>query len=86
MAQTTRTSTRARDLATDAPHLAGLEHAQQPRLQRERQLADLVEEQACRRRPARTRRAGRAAGAGERAALVAEQLALDQLAPARRRR
>ena len=33
------------DLAADAPDLAALERAQEPRLQVERQLADLVEEQ-----------------------------------------
>ena len=31
--------------AADAPHLPGLEHAQEVRLQLERQLAELVEEQ-----------------------------------------
>ena len=31
--------------AADAPHLPGLEHAQEVRLQLERQLSELVEEQ-----------------------------------------
>src|SRR3569623_1103245 len=65
-------------LAADARELAGLQHAQHLRLRRQCHVADLVEE---------ARAAGgnleQAAllrdGAGERAALVAEQLALDQL-------
>ena len=40
-------------LAAHPPHLAGLEHAQQLRLQRERRVADLVEQAACRHAPAR---------------------------------
>src|SRR6185436_11579341 len=64
--------------AADAPHLLALEHAQELGLHRERQLADLVEEHRAAVRA--LERAGvRVGGAGERAALVAEQLALDQV-------
>jgi hypothetical protein len=57
--------------------LAGLEHAQELGLQRDRQVADLVEEQ--RAAVGRGERAlAIAGGAGERAAHVAEQIALDQ--------
>ena len=45
VAAITRTSTRMRPRAADALELALLEHAQQLRLQLERQLADLVEEE-----------------------------------------
>src|SRR6185503_4274614 len=64
--------------AADPADFLALEHAQQLRLHVERQLADLVEEhRAAVRALERARvRAGRA---GERAALVAEQLALDQV-------
>ena len=66
-----------RAVAADRPHLAFLEHAQQPDLQRGRRVADLVEQH-------------RAAagllehalvirhGARERPALMAEQLRLEQ--------
>ena len=59
------------------PDLAPIERAEQLRLQLARQLADLVEEQRAAvgllNAPSR-----RSIGAGERAALVAEQLGLDQ--------
>ena len=64
-------------VAADAPELARLEHAQQLRLHVEGQLADLVEEQ----RAAvgvLERALARRDGAGERAALVPEELALDE--------
>ena len=76
---TTRTRTRDLAGAADPPQPPGLQHAQQLRLQVQRQLADLVEHQRAARRllepagPPRRR-------AGERAALVTEQLALRQLA------
>ena len=61
-----------------------LEHAQQLGLDRERQLADLVEEHRAAVRALEQARLGRDR-AGERALLVAEQLALDQrLRPERR--
>src|SRR2546423_1853450 len=60
-----------------ARQLSELEHAQQLRLQLERQLADLVEEQRAAAR-ALERAGAPAIGAGERALLVAEELALDQ--------
>ena len=44
--------------SADAEELALGQHAQQSRLQRRRHVADLVEEQACRRRPARSGRRG----------------------------
>ena len=47
--------------AADARDLARLEHAQQLRLQRQRQLADLVEEDGAARRRSRAGRAWRAA-------------------------
>src|SRR5262249_5208985 len=63
--------------AAEPAHALALERAEQVRLQRERQLADLVEEQR-----ASVRALERAdvllLGAGERAALVAEQLARDE--------
>ena len=63
--------------AAERHDLAGLEHAQELGLQRDRQVADLVEEQR-----AAVRRGERAlaiaGGAGERALDVAEQVALDQ--------
>jgi alpha-D-ribose 1-methylphosphonate 5-triphosphate synthase subunit PhnL len=40
----------ARSVAADGPHLAFLQHAQQLDLQLQRHVADLVEEQRCRRR------------------------------------
>ena len=67
----------------DALHLAVLERAQQLGLHRQRQLADLVEEQRAAVR--RLEHAGlRFDGAGERAAHVAEQLALEQRVDDRR--
>ena len=64
-------------LAADALEPALLEHAQELGLQAERQLADLVEEQ--RAAVGHLEAAGLLFGrAGERALLVAEQLALDQ--------
>src|SRR5260221_4596682 len=66
-----------RFLATDALDPPLLEHAQEFGLQAERQLADLVEEQ--RAAVGHLEAAGfLLGGAGERALLVAEQLALDQ--------
>ena len=69
--------------AADRGEVARLEDAEQPGLRVQRHVADLVEEQCPALRllepPRRPRR-----GPGERAALVAEQLALDQLARDRR--
>ena len=69
--------------AADAGELAVLQYAQQPGLCLRRHVADLVEEQ---RATTRLLEAAEATvhGAGEGAALVAEQLALDQLARDRR--
>src|SRR5262245_14756964 len=66
----------ARARRSDALELTGLEHAQQLRLLRRRDVRDLVEEQ---RAAIGQLEAADAlvAGAGERAALVAEQLALE---------
>ena len=64
-------------LAADAPDAPPLEHAEQVRLDRERELADLVEEERAAVR-ALERADVRAIGAGERAALVPEELALDE--------
>ena len=70
--------------AADPLELALLEDAQQLRLDRERQLADLVEEQRAAVGPLEAARP-LAVGAGEGAALVAEQLGLEQrLGDARR--
>src|SRR5690606_34910941 len=68
---------RAALVGADRPHLALLHDAQQLRLQRRGHVADLVEEQ---RTAARLDEQTRARGgrAGERAARVAEQLALEQ--------
>ena len=67
----------------DAAHRVILEHAQQLRLHRHRELADLVEEErAALRGLDEPRLRGR--GAGERALLVAEELALDELIGERR--
>ena len=64
--------------AADAEELALRQHAQQPRLQRRRHVADLVEEQ--RAAVGLFEAADVAlAGAGERAGLVAEQFAFQQL-------
>jgi serine/threonine protein kinase len=61
----------------DALDHAILDHAQQPRLQIERQLSDLVEEHGAT-RGALDRTDANVRRTGERALLVAEQLALDQ--------
>src|SRR5687767_7944063 len=67
----------ARALAADRIELTLLQHAQQLRLKRERRIPDLVEEdRACSREleaPATV-----SVGPGERAALVPEQLTLEQ--------
>ena len=70
-------------VAADSHHLPFFEHAKQLGLRRQRQLSDLVEEQrsgagVLERAPAQP------IGARERAALVAEQLALDELLGQRR--
>ena len=77
VAETTRTSTLIGCLAADALELALLQHAQQLGLHRRRDVADLVEEQ---RAAVGELEAAELAldGAGERALLVAEQLALEQ--------
>ena len=72
-----------RVVAADRHELALLEDAQQPRLGLERHVADLVEEQGAALGLLEPADAARV-GAGERALLVAEQLALDQLARDRR--
>ena len=77
VAATTRTSNGELGVAADRPHAPLLQRAQQLGLQRQRHLADLVEEQRAAvglREQARARRRAR----GERAAHVAEQLALEQ--------
>ena len=78
VAEMTRTLTlRVRGLA-DAPDLALLERAQELRLHADRELADLVEEH--RAAVGRFERADAIAiGAGERAAHVTEELALDEV-------
>ena len=65
-------------VAAQARDFPFFEHTQQLGLRRGRQIADLIQEQ---RPPARRleRALARRVGAGERAALVAEQLALDKL-------
>ena len=65
-------------VAADAQDLAGLEHAQQLHLELERHLGDLVEEQGAA-RGALEVPAVSLARAREAAALVTEQLALDQV-------
>ena len=69
----------AHGAGAERAELAAVEHAQQLGLAGERQLADLVEEEAARARELEQALAVRAR-AGEGAALVAEELALDQLA------
>ena len=69
--------------AADAGELALLEDAQQLRLEVERHVGDLVEEERARRRGLELADAA-LDGAGEGAALVAEQLALEQLVGNRR--
>ena len=79
VAATTRTSTRRgcarRRRGSNSPLL---QHAQQLRLQRERQLADLVEEERAAVGAARSGPRACSRRAGERAAHVAEELALEQ--------
>ena len=84
VAAMSRTSTGTWLVGADAPHLAPLEHAQQLGLQVDGQLADLVQEHRAavgglEHALARRHRAG------EGAALVTEQLALEQAAAASRR-
>ena len=69
--------------AAEAHELALLEHAQQLGLHRRRHLADLVEEQHAAGGLLDAARLGRD-GAGERAALVAEELRFEQLVGQRR--
>ena len=76
VAVTTRTSTRRGSAAADAEHLAVLEHAQELRLEVGADLADLVEEERAAVGALEAARA-RGDGARERAALVAEELALE---------
>ncbi len=65
-------------VAAERHHLAILDHVQQPRLQCERHVADLVQEQRAAVRLQNAAHAALAGGAGEGAPLVTEQLALDQ--------
>ena len=78
MAATTRTSTRDLGLAADAAELALLEDAEELGLDAGRHLADLVEEERAAVGELEAARAA-VAGAGEGAALVAEELALEQV-------
>ena len=78
VAAMTRTSTCDVSRAADAPDLAALERAEELRLDGERHLADLVEEERAAVAPASKQPGLSAIGAGERAALVAEELALEQ--------
>ncbi len=79
-----RTSTGIDCVDADRPHLALLQHAQQLHLQRQRHVADLVEEQ--RAAVGRLEEAlVRLHGAGERAARVAEELGLEQVSRESRR-
>ena len=80
----TRTSVSCGCGRADAHEGAGLEHAQQLDLQLERHLGDLVEEQRAA-VGALEEALVLAVGAGEAALLVAEQLALDQVAARWRR-
>jgi hypothetical protein len=64
--------------AAQRHHLPLLQHAQQPRLHRQRHVADLVEEQRAAVGLADAARRAVAAGAGEGAGPVAEQLGFDQ--------
>jgi outer membrane PBP1 activator LpoA protein len=73
-----------RNLSADAIELAFRQHAQQPRLQLRRHVADLVEEQRAAVRLLEAA-ATLAIRAGERALLVAEQLGLEQVRGERRR-
>ena len=72
-----------RRAAADRHELARLQHAQQAGLRLERHVADLVEEQRAALGLLEAADLARV-GAGEGALLVAEQLALDQLARDRR--
>ena len=72
-----------RRLAADPVELAFGQHAQQPRLQRGRHVADLVEKQRAAIGLLEAAAAQRI-GAGERALLVAEQLGLEQVRGERR--
>ena len=69
---------RDRARAADPHHLAFLQHAQQARLQRQRHLADLVEEQGAAVGRFEQARMAAAPRARESAFLVAEQLRLEQ--------
>ena len=68
-----------RHAAADGRELALLKHAQEPGLRVDRHVADLVEEQRAALRLLEPPHAARGSP-GERALLMAEQLALDQLA------
>ena len=80
MAATTRTSTLRGPRAAERFELAFLQHAQQFRLQFERQFADFVEEDRAAVRQGEAAFASRR-GARERAAFVAEEFAFDQRSP-----
>ena len=79
----TRVSIATGRAAADTIDLVLLEHAQQLRLQRRLHLAHLVEQQRAAVRQLELAELARRR-AGERAALVAEELALEQLARQRR--
>ncbi len=83
VAATMRTSTFSARLPPTRGDLVALQHAQQLGLQLERHVADLVEEERAARRLAEASRAA-LDGAREGALLVAEELALEQLARDRR--
>jgi hypothetical protein len=84
VAAITRTSTFTGSVSTHRPHLAALQHTQQAGLHAGGQLAHLVEQQ--RAAVGLAEQTGALArGAGERAAGVAEQLGLGQLAARARR-
>ena len=69
---------RAIDLSADAPHVAVFERAEEPRLQRQWELGDLVEEETA--AVGALERAGVLRdGSGEGAPLVAQKLALGQI-------
>ena len=65
--------------AAERRHHAVLQHAQQPRLEQQRHIADLVEEQRAALGLADAPRGALLARAGEGAALIAEQLRFDQV-------
>ena len=79
----TRTSTLVACVLADGQHLALLDDAEELGLELERQLADLVEKQGPAAGGAHQAGVG-LAGAGEGAAHVAEELALDELRADRR--